>query len=610
MATLTRAAEAEVRERLTHDTEYFAKHCLKIVDRDGEVAPLLANGPQARFDAALERQRADGEPMRAIICKARKLGFSTWTQAKLFQRVTQRENEKALVIAQDNDTASELFRIGQTMWAKLPDDKPPPFDDLKPALVHKREGKYLGFGEPSQALRSKGIYGLNSSLEIDTAKEFDAGRGYTFRAIHASEVAFWPDTRKLTALLNSVPDRPETLVVIESTANGHNHFKDRWDRAWAGESGYAPIFAAWWEEPSYAVRFHSQEDREEFVDSIGTGPYGDDEPRLIEQFDCSPEQLAWRRRMVVDQCEADTRIWDQEYPASPEDAFMATGAQVFSMPLVKQVIARTEETDPRLASKRNPGPKLGSIEAGDFIEKKVRSGMVKVPLRPSWKASERPRAPFWRVWEHPKAAEGDEKAGRYVVAVDPAGGEQTDDGQAAWHAIQVVNHRTREQAAEYHSREDPDLLGIQAYLAALHYNKAWLAIETTGGYGLFMARRIWRDFNYPFVYRRKSLERRKEKHEDRLGWDTNRTSKVILEDGMREMLREGNHGVKSRLLAMEMTTYVKDQKGKTGPEVNRFSDLLMAYMIAQQVAQDTVIPTEKRTNSTSTRGYRDPVTGY
>jgi hypothetical protein len=35
------------------------------------------------LDEALERQRAAGQPMRAIILKARKLGFSTWVQAKL-----------------------------------------------------------------------------------------------------------------------------------------------------------------------------------------------------------------------------------------------------------------------------------------------------------------------------------------------------------------------------------------------------------------------------------------------------------------------------------------------------------------------------------------------
>jgi hypothetical protein len=51
-------------------------------------------------------------------------------------------------------------------------------------------------------------------------------------------------------------------------------------------------------------------------------------------------------------------------------------------------------------------------------------------------------------------------------------------------------------------------VGVQAYLAALHWNDAWLAIETTGGYGLAMARMIWIDFGYPFLYFRKSLEDR------------------------------------------------------------------------------------------------------
>jgi hypothetical protein len=62
------------------------------------------------------------------------------------------------------------------------------------------------------------------------------------------------------------------------------------------------------------------------------------------------------------------------------------------------------------------------------------------------------------------------------------------------------------QCAVYQSRHDPDEVADQAYLAALHWNRAWLVFEVTGGYGLSMARRVWKVYRYPLIYVRKPLD--------------------------------------------------------------------------------------------------------
>src|SRR5690606_32730054 len=133
-----------------------------------------------------------------------------------------------LVVAQDNDTAGALFEIGERIWANLPPDEALA---LKPARANFRRGKEIMFAEPSRARRDQGIVGLDSSLTVDTAKEVEAGRGWTYTDMHLSEVAFYGDVRKITSLLNAVPDEPGTMIVLESTANGNNHFKARWDAA-------------------------------------------------------------------------------------------------------------------------------------------------------------------------------------------------------------------------------------------------------------------------------------------------------------------------------------------------------------------------------------------
>lgn len=587
-----------LQERLKWDTPFFAEHVAKIIDKRARLSPLLPREPQLRLDRALEQQREQGKPMRAIVLKARKLGFSTWTQAKLIQRVTQHQNQKALVIAQDNDTASELFEIGRGIWANLPADEDL---NIKPEIVNRRRGRYMKFGNPSSKARDAGHLGINSSIEVDTANEFDAGRGYTYHLVHCSEVAFWPDPKKLTALLNAVPDEPETMIVLESTANGHNHFKGRWDRAVAGESLYIPVFAAWHEDPDLVLPFDTEEDEEQFASTIGQGSYGEDEPMLQERYGCTLEQLHWRRQAIVDKAGDSLDVFNQEFPHSPEVAFISTGRTVFSMQAVSRVLHRCETTDPQFPSPDVPGPELGILKAKSQTTRRSRGKLVEVPTGPEWWPAAATgfggKHPWWRIWIPPSPERS------YVIACDPAGGEeQTTTGDTAWHAIQVIDHETREQVAEWRGRIDPDLVADELYLAGHYYNEGWLGVEMTGGWGASIARKLWFDYGYRKMYFRKSLEQRREKQMDRLGWDTNRVSKRILEDGATEMLREGTDGIKSRLLATEMTTYVADERGRTGPDADAFSDLLMAWMIAQQIAQEkpTLCPNNRKPPPTFT----------
>jgi hypothetical protein len=611
MATAAADLEA-VRRRLRADTVYWAANCAHIVDKGGVLVPLRANAAQLKFDAALERQRADGKPMRAIILKARKLGFSTWVQAKVLHRITQRPFRRALVVAQDTKTAGELFSIGHRIYNHLP-----PADDLgiKPPLQNFRRGRLLHFGEPSPAKRARGEVGLDSSLEVDTANEIEAGRGYTYHDLHCSEVAFWPDVAKLTSLLNAVPDEPDTMVVLESTANGTNFFKTLWDRAVAGESEYLPLFFPWHEDPTYRLAL-TPEQEDEF--EVGFGPWGEDEERLVEEFGCDKLQLAWRRRTIVDKCESKLEVFNQEYPATPEEAFRASGKHVFSPVLVSRILDRCKQSDPDWPSEETPGPKCGLFEAGRKIPRQTPSGRVDVPLDPKWKPHEPRRRVSegrWRVWEWPDTGsteKGKERPrGRYVVSVDPAEGAETTAGESAFMAVQVVDHRTKRQCAEYRSRDDWDLVLAQAYMAALHWHQAWICVEKTGGYGTAMIQRL-RDFGYPAIYRRKQVDNRRpmELHE-LLGFNTDRSTKPLLEDGVRYLIREMPEVFRSWLLAYEMTTYVKDPKtGKTGPEPDAFSDLLMSFAIGQQVALEVPVPTDTGPINATRRAHFNPITKW
>lgn len=950
---------ALLQERLKYETPLFARAAAKIINKRAELVPAEPRPWQLRFDAALEAQRQAGLPMRAIVLKSRKLGYSSWVQIKLMQRLTQLPNRKGMVVAHDTDTANELFEIGRVIYEHLPPEIKPPLANMRNS---KGTAKFMQFGERARAA----VTGLNSMIEVDTAKEVQSGRGYTLHYLHLSEVAFWQDEGKLTSLLNAVPYEPETMIVLESTANGHNFFRERWIAAEEGTSRYVPVFAGWTEDPDARLPFRSDEERERFIESIGTGPWGDDEPRLIEEFGCTPEQLNWRRMMIVDQTESKVEKFKQEYPAcltaemrvstdqgivriadagealctesgpikrwgrqvpsqiyrlrtkdgrilrgthdhpvqtdqgliwlsklkpgmrvelrqprfaqadytferpgflggqhviqmtpklgrflgyfmgdgswhddtlsiacdakdsdviedvadlvgafvaqpkhreivrvqgrkgcvelrthrralrasleclglvgtngsggwrreicvpesiwrssratvreflrglfeadgsssarvvrwasskelfardvqllllgfginapmrpclkragsgheyiswvldlgaegsrrfhdeigfigarkragrsepshigrpalrrpmwdevaevvedgfeatydftmdtedhlfmaqgivthnTPDEAFIASGRQVFSPVLVSKVLDRTRITDPAVPTPVHPGPLKGVLTVGQAEHKVSPRGPVEVPISALWVPAQATGFavdhPFWRVWEPPQ------EKGQYVLAADPASDEEASQGasELAFHAAYVLDHKSLEQVAEYRFRGDPDQFATQIHLGALYFNHAWLAVERTGGWGLSILHKLWVEYRYPKLYFRRKLDAKEDKMEQRLGWDTQRSSKRMLEDGARQVLREGTHGIKSSILGRELTTYIRKANGSTGPDKHTQADLLMAWMIAHQVALEK--PTRPDTPSgpvsTVTRPIHNPRLGY
>jgi hypothetical protein len=590
---------AELRERLRYDTPFYAKHALRIINESETLVPLEARGAQLRFDAVLERQRRAGKPQRAIVLKARKLGFSTWVQAKMMQRATQTANHHAVVVAHDLDTAGELFEIARVMYGNLPEDEHLP---LRPPVRYSQKSKLLSFGTGAREFRQTGDLGLNSYILVDTATTVESGRGFTYNSLHLSEVALWPDAkRKLLSLQNAVPDDPGTMIVLESTANGHNHFKNLWDQAEAGRVDYEPIFFAWFEHPLYTRPFANEQERRRFEDDIGEGEYGAGEFDLLERHGCTIEQLNWRRWAIANRTQDDLQLFQQEYPATPEEAFLSSGDRVFSTVILSKLLEETKLTDPKHPSPEHPGPERGAIEPGDTIMRRGQHGMVEAPLNPTWK----PGRGHWKVWKWP------DPEGQYVIGVDVSGGERSDESaDPAWHAIEVIDHRSREQVAEYVSRVDEDLLARQVYMAGLLYNQAWVAVEITGGFGAPVARTIWQDFGYSLTYTRTQHDRRFERSRDRLGWDTTVATKPIMIANAKELLRTDDPGIRSRGLVGEMLTFVRlNEHGKTGPTPGSQSDRVMAWMIAQQVANEKVLRKGKlasESGGSRTRSYYVP----
>jgi hypothetical protein len=632
------AAEVEaLRQRLTYDTKFWAEQCAVVRREDKQAVRLIPRPWQVTFDDVLEKQRAAGQPMRAIILKARKLGFSTWVQAKAMQRITMLEAQYAVIVGQDRPTSGVLFDMAKLIYERLPSD--PMLADLifgagttKGAPFSVRP-QWIGGGETRSgakwmSLGQKARPSDASIYETRTAGSKGAGRGYTPSIIHASEVAHWEDPEFKVGLMESLPTLPETIAVFESTANGFNDFHTMWQRAVEGAEDedlggyYAPLFFGWQDNPAYARQFASDQARDRFERTVGDIDGGGDpeEVELAEAFGLSLEQLFWRRSKVNEpQMSGDLDKFHQEYPATPEQAFIGSGQPVFPGILVGRAIRQAEEA---------PKAVEGVLRGFDWRDRRTRAGTIRVPHRVAWiprDALEQEDIQVWGserllVWEHPLneatqaglALDKRKADGQYVVFSDIAIGEGGTASEGDWHAVQVLDHVTRQQVARYRSRIPVHDLPLVLFMIARYFNGAWLAPEINGpGQGVIDA--LNSDYGYSPIYRRHRSgdDQRNDAKSYLLGWQTTQPSKYLMEQTFGSALSEGWHGLRDVPTAREFSTYVRDPKRPTshGAQPGAHDDLAISFMGAHRVAAE-LRPRDASKKKRDRWSPRDDVTSY
>jgi hypothetical protein len=147
-------------------------------------------------------------------------------------------------------------------------------------------------------------YANGSRIEVSTANNVKTGRSASLRFLHLSEFAFWRDAATLmSGLMQSVPDDPDTTVIIESTANGRGgEFYKRWMEAsdTSRESEWITVFFAWWERPEYS---------RPLIDPAGfQSTLSREEQQLAESHQLTLGQLHWRRWCIANNCGAVRRF--------------------------------------------------------------------------------------------------------------------------------------------------------------------------------------------------------------------------------------------------------------------------------------------------------------
>ena len=263
----------------------FIENNFSIKNKQGKVVPFVLWNTQDKYLINLrEKYGEELVGVRDIVLKARKEGFSSFILALFATDFLISDFPIASVcIADRKDETKKLFERAKFFIASACSKKGVTINDIcdisnSNEIVNKENG---------------------ATFWIGTAGARTAPRVESVQNLHFSEAAHFPDTDIITAreaiegALQMV-DQGTGKVFIESTANGYgNYYQTLWAKAEQGKSKFRPVF------------------------------FG-----ASELY--SPEWLKEKEKEFTSR-----EMYLQEYPNTPEEAFISSGSKFFDTAAIK-----------------------------------------------------------------------------------------------------------------------------------------------------------------------------------------------------------------------------------------------------------------------------------
>lgn len=503
------------------NTKKYIESFLKIKNKDSKIIPFKLNTPQQRLYDVIKEQKEKHKPVRIIILKARQMGFSTLTEAILFKETVTKHNVNAGIIAHVEEATTNLFTMSKLYYSELP-------DEIKPQLLNSN-AKELIFNNREGT-------GLNSKIRCMTAGSTGVGRSGTYNILHLSEYAFWQGDKKtiLNGLVQTVPNNENSMIIIESTANGYEHFKEIWDSATRKENDYIPVFIGWNELPEYSMEY--------------TGfTLTSEEKKLQEVYGLSLEQLTWRRWCIRNNCQNDINLFKQEYPINPYEAFLSTGTHYFNARILQDRIAVIES------------PKKIGYFRYSYSNEKIES----------YEWIDDPDG-FIKIYEDVEARKP------YVIGGDTSG-EGSD-----YFTGHVLDNTNGKQVAVLRREFDEVEYTRQIYCLGMYYNNALLGIEAN--FSTYPIRELER-LGYTYQFVREEEDTYTGKLAKRLGFKTSSISRPRILAGLQTIVLEHSNLLNDKDTMEEMLVFVRNEKGRPEAKEGEHDDLVMGLAIAYDIRE-------------------------
>jgi hypothetical protein len=345
----------------------------------------------------------------------------------------------------------------------------------------------------------------NDSLIMSAPSASDPIRGESFFLVIVDEWAFLPNPEEAWASIEPTTDIGGRVVGLSTAKGEGNFFHKLWLGSQNHSNGFVGIFHPWWAVPERDEHWYAEK------------------KRLME-----PWALA------------------QEYPATPEEAFVGSGNPFFNL----QNLAKFTPIDPIWQGEiRRDGKKTFLDECDGRLV----------------------------IWDLPN----DEDKYSYVIGADIAQGLEHGDFTVAY----VLCVQTNEIVAMWRGHEDPDIFGFEVLPALGWFYRYAVIAPEFNNHGMTTTKALQRA-KYGRIYRRRTLSKRHEKPLEQLGWLTTNTSKPWLADELAAWLREVEN-VPDEATVAELRSFTRDEKGRLSGSPH--DDCVMALGITVQCRKYAII---------------------
>ena len=516
---------------------------LKIVNKQAKLISLDHNVAQLKVLNTTWLQVKHNLPIMLLILKARQEGISTLIEACIFENINRQKNRHACVVSADDKSTTKVFRMCETFQQEIPSHLKRHTD-----RTNAREIRY------SAPWRS-GILCQTSGAKI-------LGRGGTTQDIHCTEVAFWKNAKtQLLGLMQEVPEDPNTMVVLESTANGDSGaFHDEY---WTAVrrlrndphdyAGYLPVFLSWQSFPEYQSILPA-----DWKGELRLNPDVRDYFREREAIGLSfsPEQMYWAAIKIQNRCGGDIELFKQEYPSTAKEAFQSSGRMVFSTTALDLM-------------ERSCKPPIATVEF--YMDgREVRYRNVNR------------RANCWSIWRWPESNH------EYVEFGDVAEGipaDRTDDKSDLDRSVAAVLDRANfDVPATYYGRPDTIEFGDQMLMAAKFFNYAWASPEMNS-IGQSPLDTFKRD-DYQYIYSREKKEEEVQREDSKLlGWKTTTKNRKPMISDLQTVIKEGELNIYDIRFIEELRVFIWNSQGKPEGKQGEHDDCVITIAGALQLHQ-------------------------
>ncbi len=250
-----------------------------IVNKDKVEVPFVLNKAQNDILPQLTN--------RNVILKCRKLGFSSLMLAIASLKFLLGINERCVSMSFDSDASTKQLERAKRFIESF----------------HRKNGikfdpKYNNRKELVREGIDKDGIPFTNTFRIGTASSDSFGRGDDITFLHLTEVSLADNIENLLAGVGEAVVH-NAMITLETTANGYNPFKTFWDESELGERGYKTFF-------------------------------------YNPTWEYSPEFLEQKKKELK-------RMFPQEYPMTPQEAFISTGDCFFDTLALGNYLASVKE---------------------------------------------------------------------------------------------------------------------------------------------------------------------------------------------------------------------------------------------------------------------------